>query len=94
VDRLARSFGVLRHARLLSSAEAMNMLSHLRLACDLGCLPEALRDQVDRLLIEGQPAHVQVRHGSSLDSDGRDLRRATVMREALRAFPEVGPPSA
>ena len=80
VDRLARSFGVLRHARLLSSSEAMNMLSHLRLACDLGCLPEALRDQVDRLLIEGQPAHVQVRHGSPLDSDGRDLRRAAVMR--------------
>lgn len=94
VDRLARSFGVLRHARLLSSSEAMNMLSHLRLACDLGCLPEALRDQVDRLLIEGQPAHVQVRHGSPLDSDGRDLRRAAVMREALRGFPEVGPPTA
>ena len=94
VDRLARSFGVLRHARLLSSSEAMNMLSHLRLACDLGCLPEALRDQVDRLLIEGQPAHVQVRHGAPLDTDGRDLRRAAVMREALRGFPEVGPPTA
>jgi protein arginine kinase len=94
VDRLARSFGVLRHARLLSSSEAMNMLSHLRLACDLGCLPEGLRDQVDRLLIEGQPAHVQVRHGSPLDSDGRDLRRAAILREALRAFPEVGPATA
>ena len=93
VDRLARSFGVLRHARLLSSSEAMNMLSHLRLACDLGCLPEGLRDQVDRLLLEGQPAHVQVRHGSPLDSDGRDLRRAAIMREALRAFPEVGAPT-
>ena len=69
------------------------MLSHLRLACDLGCLPEGLRDQVDRLLIEGQPAHVQVRHGSPLDSDGRDLRRAAILREALRAFPEVGAPT-
>jgi protein arginine kinase len=93
-DRLARSFGVLRHARLLTSAESMNMLSHLRLACDMGCLPEELRHVVDRLMIEGQPAHVQARAGEELDSDGRDRRRAAVVREALRGFPEVGAPAA
>jgi protein-arginine kinase len=91
VDRLARSFGVLRHARLLSSSEAMNMLSHLRRACDLGCLPEALRDQGGSPPHRGSAGHVQVRHGSPLDSDGRDLRRAAVMREALRAFPRSVP---
>ena len=94
VDRLARSLGLLRHARLLTSAEAMNMLSHLRLACDMGCLPEGRRHVVDRLMIEGQPAHVQARQGAELDSDGRDSRRATGVREALRDFPEVGPPTA
>lgn len=92
-DRLARSFGVLRHARLLTSAEAMNMLSLLRLACDMGCLPEERRHLVDRLMIEGQPAHVQLRQGGELDSDGRDRRRAAVVREALRDFPEVGEPT-
>lgn len=93
-DRLARSFGLLRHARLLTSAESMNMLSHLRLACDMGCLPEGHRHIVDRLMIEGQPAHVQVRAGEELDSDGRDCRRATLVREALRDFPEVTAPTA
>ena len=93
-DRLARSYGVLRHARLLTSAEAMNMLSHLRLACDMGCLPEERRHLVDRLMIEGQPAHVQFRLGSELDSDGRDRRRAGVVREALRDFPEIADPTA
>ncbi len=94
VDRLSRSLGVLRYARLLTSAESMNMLSHLRLACDMGCLPEERRHIVDRLMIEGQPAHVQMRQGGELDSDGRDLRRASVVREALREFPEPGPPTA
>lgn len=94
VDRIARSLGLLRHARLLTSAESMNMLSHLRLACDMGCLPEERRHVVDRLMIEGQPAHVQARQGAELDSDGRDSRRATAVREALRDFPEVGPPAA
>jgi len=94
VDRLARSLGVLRSARLLTSSEAMNMLSHLRLACDMGCLPEERRHLVDRLMIEGQPAHVQARAGQELDSDGRDRRRAAVVREALKDFPEGGPPTA
>jgi protein arginine kinase len=94
VDRLARSLGVLRSARLLTSSEAMNMLSHLRLACDMGCLPEERRHLVDRLMIEGQPAHVQARAGQELDSDGRDRRRAAVVREALKDFPEVGAPTA
>ena len=94
VDRLARSLGVLRSARLLTSSEAMNMLSLLRLACDMGCLPEERRHLVDRLMIEGQPAHVQARAGQELDSDGRDRRRAAVVREALKDFPEVVPPTA
>ncbi len=92
-DRAARALGVLRHARLLSSAESMNMLSHLRLACDMGCLPEERRSAVDRLMIEGQPAHIQALTGAELDSDARDARRAAAVREALREFPEVGPPT-
>ncbi len=94
VDRIARSLGVLLSAHLLSSAESMNMLSHLRMACDMGCLPEANRHIIDRLMIEGQPAHVQSRRGEELDSDGRDTRRAASIREALSGFPEVGPPTA
>jgi protein arginine kinase len=93
VDRLARSLGVLRSARLLTSSEARTMLSHLRLACDMGCLPAERRHLVDRLMIEGQPAHVQARAGQELDSDGRDRRRAAVVREALKDFPEVVPPT-
>lgn len=89
VDRLARSLGVLRSARLLTSVEAMNMLSHLRMACDLGYLPESNRYIVDRLMIEGQPAHVKSRQGKDLDSDARDTYRALAIKEALASFPDI-----
>ncbi len=93
VDRLARSLGILRHAHLLTSAESMNMLSHLRMACDMGCLPEANRHLIDRLMIEGQPAHIQVRQGKECESEKRDSIRANTVREALATFPEVVSPT-
>lgn len=93
VDRLARSLGILRHAHLLTSAESMNMLSHLRMACDMGCLPEANRHLIDRLMIEGQPAHIQARQGKECESEKRDSIRANAVREALATFPEVVPPT-
>jgi protein arginine kinase len=92
VDRVARAFGLLRHARLLTSAESMASLSLLRLGCDLGILPAERRVTVDRLMIEGQPAHVQLRAGVELDSDARDARRAAATREALGSFPEPTAP--
>ena len=93
-DRLSRSLAVLRSAHLLSSVESMNMLSHLRMACDLGYLPETSRHIIDRLIIEGQPAHIQARHGKDLDSDGRDRSRAIAVREALTGLPDIAEPSA
>lgn len=94
IDRLARSLAVLRSAHLLTSVESMNMLSHLRMACDLGYLPETSRHIIDRLIIEGQPAHIQARHGKDLDSDGRDRSRAIAVREALAGLPEITEPTA
>ncbi|NBY42237.1 MAG: ATP--guanido phosphotransferase, partial [Verrucomicrobia bacterium] len=85
---------VLRSAHLLTSVESMNMLSHLRMACDLGYLPETSRHIIDRLMIEGQPAHIQARHGKDLDSDGRDRSRAIAVREALAGLPDITEPTA
>jgi protein-arginine kinase len=71
----------------------MNMLSHLRMACDMGCLPEVNRHLIDRLMIEGQPAHIQARQGKECESEKRDSIRANTVREALATFPEVVSPT-
>ena len=87
-DKLARSFGTLRHARLLSSAEAMNLLSLMRLACDMGMFDEDYRAMVDRLIIENQPGHIQIRTDFELDAMKRDFIRAAVFRESFKQVPD------
>lgn len=87
-DRVGRAFGILHYARVLSSSEAMNHLSLLRLACDLGFLPEDERSRLDRLFIESQPAHVQVLAHETLSSRRRDLQRAALIRKEILSVPE------
>ncbi|MDR2845216.1 MAG: protein arginine kinase [Puniceicoccales bacterium] len=89
-DRIARAYGTLRHARLLTSAEAMDALSFLRLACDLGMLPRENRALIDRLFIESQPAHIQAAASIELEPKERDFARAQLFRECFNALPELG----
>lgn len=87
-DKIARSFGTLRHARMLSSSEAMNLLSLMRLACDMGVFDSDYRVMIDRLIIENQPGHIQIRTDFQLDAMKRDFIRAAVFRESFKALPE------
>ena len=58
-DKIGRAYGILRNSHLLSSSEAMNLLSLVRLGIDLDIFPESNRTTVDRLFIEAQPGHLQ-----------------------------------
>ncbi len=58
-DKIGRAFGILQNSHLLSSGEAMNLLSLLRLGVDLGLFADEARTKIDRLFIEAQPGHVQ-----------------------------------
>ncbi len=87
-DKISRAFGLLRHARLLASSESMNLLSLMRLACDMGVFDESYRVMVDRLIIENQPGHIRVRAEVELDALKRDFIRAAVFRETFKQLPE------
>jgi len=84
-NHIGRAYGILANAHSISSKEAMNLLSLLRLGLDLGLFPDATRPLVDELFILTQPAHLQARHAEKLSAEDRDIRRADMMREALRA---------
>ncbi len=86
-DKIGRAFGVLNHAHLISSAEAMNLLSLVRLGVDLGYFPEEQRVGIDRLFIESQPGHIQHRAGQTeIESDERDRLRAEHLRSEFAKF--------
>ena len=87
-DKIGRAYGVLKNGHLLSSSEAMNRLSLIRLAIDFGSIPEQSRIMVDRLFIECQPGHIQFNVDKEIESNQRDVLRASFMREALVDLPE------
>jgi protein arginine kinase len=79
-DYVERAFGVLSHARVLTSIEALNLLSALRLGLDLGMIDRFSRKQLDTLFISIQPAHLQKLEDKELASDERDVVRAGMLR--------------
>jgi len=89
LDKIGRAYGTVRNAHVLTSAEAMNCLSLLRLAADLSLLPEAERVNVDRLFIECQPGHVQLAARGALETEKRDVARARFLREQMAALPPL-----
>jgi protein arginine kinase len=87
-DKIGRAYGVLKNGHLLSSSEAMNRLSLIRLAIDIGSIEEQSRTLVDRLFIECQPGHIQFKANKEIEPIQRDVLRASYMREAFTKLPE------
>jgi protein arginine kinase len=87
-DKIGRAFGILQNSHLLTSSEAMNLLSLIRLGIDLGAFPDAARATVDRLLIEAQPGHVQHLSKHDLEAGARDFARAIRLRTEFAKIAE------
>ncbi|MFH0855550.1 MAG: protein arginine kinase [Candidatus Omnitrophota bacterium] len=82
-DRINRSLGILRSARIISSQETIELLSMVRLGCDLGLIKDIDRQSINELFIITQPAHLQKIENRKLSSEERDLKRAELIREKL-----------
>lgn len=88
-DKIGRAYGILKNGHLLSSGEAMNLLSLMRLAVDLDILPASHRDQVDRQIMETQPGHIQYTARTEIDPHERDCQRAKRMRLEYAKVPPL-----
>lgn len=86
LDKIGRAYGILQNCHLLSSSEAMNLLSLIRLGSDLGTFPDANRSVIDRLFIEAQPGHLQHTQKGEFDPGQRDVLRAARMRSEFANF--------
>lgn len=86
-DKIGRAYGILQQSHLLSSSEAMNLLSLIRLGVDLGIFHEESRSVIDRLFIEAQPGHLQYAQKGELDAAQRDRLRAGRLRSEFANVP-------
>ncbi|MBX3744675.1 MAG: protein arginine kinase [Verrucomicrobiae bacterium] len=98
-NHVGRAFGILANAHSISSKEAMNLLSLVRLAHDFKMFPTVPRALFDELLLVTQPAHLQRAQAGKLAADERDIRRADLLRDRLAETPrpvtaQLTPPEA
>ena len=82
-DRVWRAWGLLTQARLLTTREAFEHLSDVRLGCGVGILPPVDPAVSNRLLMCVQSAHLQVGSGRAMEAPERDEARARFVREQL-----------
>ncbi len=82
-DRTWRALGMLRHARTVSSDEALALLSAVRMGVQLGILTDVSVETVNKLMVFTQPAHIQKQEGRELSAQERDSIRAAHLRARL-----------
>lgn len=82
IDRIWRAYGILTSAHMISCDEFCDLLSLVRLGAAQGIVDLSL-ENLSRLLIEMQPATINVTQGESLSQRERDVIRAKSVKETL-----------
>lgn len=82
-DKVCRALGTLRTARLMTSEDALSLLSHLRMGVHMGRVRDVDINKVNDLFLNTQPAHLQKMQGKRLDGDARNAARADYIRHRL-----------
>ena len=82
-DKIHRAMGTLQTARLMSSTEAMQLLSHVRMGLHTGRVHSVDLPTLNDLLLQTQQAHLQKLQGERLNGEQRSIVRATLIRARL-----------
>ncbi len=83
-DRISRSLGILRSAKLISCKEALELLSNVRFGINSGIIEDIDLNTVDELITEIQPATMMVNKNEKISPRERDILRAEVLNAALK----------
>lgn len=82
-DEVYRAWGILLNARVITSQEAVQLLSRLRYGIDRGYFGRLGHTDLNKLIIEVQPGHLQVIEGAVVGVEARDVLRANLLRKRL-----------
>ncbi|HHW10515.1 MAG TPA: protein arginine kinase [Firmicutes bacterium] len=86
-DKIFRSLGLLTNARIMSSQEAMQLISDVRLGIDMKLISGLEPRILQELLVMIRPAHLQKLMGHEMEAPERDIMRATLIRERMKPHP-------
>ena len=83
-DKVYRSFGVISNCKKISSEEAREILSDVKLGTDLGIIKELDDLKVKKLYLYTKPANLQKYLGEVNDNYERDIKRADVIKNIIK----------
>ena len=83
-DKVYRNYGILINARKISSEEAINLLSNVKLGVHMGIIKEITDLQIKKLELYIKPANLQKYFGKMLDEYERDVKRAELIKIILK----------
>ena len=83
-DRVSRAYGLLTNATLLSTQEALGLLSFLRMGASLDIFSHQALKHVNKTILNIQPAHLaRLSTTEQTSSEDRDQIRADIIRKEL-----------
>ena len=85
-DKAWRAYGLLEYAQVLSSQEAIQLISDLRLGYDLGFIKTVDHKLLNELLVLIRPGCLQLLAGRELNNSERNLERPLRIKEALTRY--------
>lgn len=83
-DKVYRSLGLLSNARIISTEEALKLLSDVRLGVDMGIITDIDINRLNEILLLVQSASLQESVGRPLSPDERNIKRAETIRSRLK----------
>ena len=85
-DKIGRALGILNHARIINSTEALALLSDLRLGIDLGIVGGIKPYALNQLIVSIRPAHLQKCVAQEMNPLQRDIKRAEIIQEQIKGI--------
>ena len=83
-DMVFRSYGILTNCRKISSEEAKELLSNIKLGVDLGILDNLDDLKVQKLYLYTKPANLQKYLGAKYDKVEQEIKRAEVIKQIVK----------
>jgi protein arginine kinase len=82
-DKIWRSYGILKNARILSVTDFLNLTSALRLGSSLGIIKDVNIMDLNKWLFQVLPGHITINNEDVSNEKEEDILRAKIVRNYL-----------
>lgn len=88
-DKVYRSYGILKYAKLITTVDAMTLLAQIKLGFDTGLIKLKETPNFHRIMMEIQPASLQKQYGKVIGNGERERVRAEFLNKRLPDIEEI-----